>query len=247
MGRKSRQLSKTGFYHVIFRGINRQHLFEDENDYIYLINTLQDLKIEMKFEVHAYCLLSNHVHLLIREKLLGDISLIMKRLLTKYAMYFNRKYQRTGALITNRYKSIPIEVDAYFIPLLRYIHQNPLKAGVAKTMDDYMYSSYREYLHGGILTDTRLSLAMVGRDEWVRLHQIFTEESFEVSGKINLCDDDIRRKILRCTGGREPHEIISWSKAERNSLLRRLKEKEGLSIRQIERFTGISRGIVAKC
>lgn len=214
MSRQPRQLSGTGFYHVVFRGINRQHIFEEENDFIYLIQILQQLKVEMEFEIHAYCLMSNHVHIMIREKRTGDISLIMKRLLTKYVMYFNRKYQRNGALIASRYKSKPVEVDEYFIPLLRYIHQNPLRAGLVGKMEDYAYSSYREYLQGGNLTDTAFSLAMLGRNEWIRLHQISTEETFEVSGKINMSDGEIRQKILKHTDGREPHEIASWSKAE---------------------------------
>lgn len=246
MGRQARELSATGFYHVVFRGINHQHLFEDESDYRYFIEALQQLKEEMAFEIHAYCLMSNHVHLLIREKHVGDISLIMKRLLTKYVMYFNRKYQRNGALIASRYKSIPVEVDEYFIPLLRYIHQNPLKAGMVEKMEVYRYSSYREYLNGGNLVDTSFSLKMVGRDEWLRIHNIFEEDNFEVSGKKQMTEEQIRRKILLCTGGKEASEIASWSKAERDAMIRKLRE-EGLSIRQIERATGISRGIVGKC
>jgi len=246
MSRQARQLSATGFYHVVFRGINRQHLFEEESDFTYLLDGLKQIKWEMVFELHAYCLMSNHVHLLIRENRIGDISLIMKRLLTKYAMYFNRKYQRNGALIASRYKSIPVEVDEYFIPLLRYIHQNPVKAGIVEKMNDYKYSSYREYLTDRILADTAFSLMMVGRDEWIRLHNIFAEENFEVAGKVSISEEQIRRKIQLLTGGSEPYEIASWSKLERNFAIGRLKE-EGLSIRQIERATGISRGIVAKC
>ena len=246
MGRQARQLSATGFYHVVFRGINHQHLFEEESDYSYFWESLHQLKEEIAFEIHAYCLMSNHVHLLIREKQIGDISLIMKRLLTKYVMYFNRKYQRNGALIASRYKSIPVEVDEYFIPLLRYIHQNPLKAGMVEKMEEYRYSSYREYLSGGRLVNTSFSLKMVGTDEWIRLHNIFEEGNFEVSGKKHMNEEQIRRKILLCTGGKEPYEIASWSKLERDAVIRQLRE-EGLSIRQIERATGISRGIVGKC
>jgi len=81
MGRQARQLSSSGFYHVVFRGINHQHIFENESDYTYFLKDSQYLKGGLSFEVHAYCLMSNHVHLLLREKCLGDISLIMKRLL----------------------------------------------------------------------------------------------------------------------------------------------------------------------
>lgn len=97
MSRPARQLSATGFYHVVLRAINRQHLFEEESDFTYFLNVLQQIKDEMAFELHAYCLMSNHVHMLLRENQMGDISLIMKRILTKYVMYFNRKYQRNGA------------------------------------------------------------------------------------------------------------------------------------------------------
>jgi putative transposase len=66
---------------------------------------------------------------------------------------FNRKYQRSGALIASRYKSVPVEVDEYFMPLMRYIHQNPIRAGLVKKLEEYSSSSYREYLHGGTLTE----------------------------------------------------------------------------------------------
>lgn len=247
MSRQARQLSVTGFYHVVFRGISHQHLFEEEADFTYLLRTLKQLKSVLEFEIHAYCLMSNHVHILIREKQSGDISLIMKRLLTKYAMYFNRKYQRNGALIASRYKSIPVEVDEYFLSLLRYIHQNPLKAGLVGKLEEYAFSSYREYLQDSYLTDTEFSLSLVGRNEWIRFHQIVEVETYDVSGKNIMSDEQIRRRILLCTGGVEPHEIAGWPRIERDALMRRLKEKEGLSIRQIERATGISRSIVAKC
>ncbi|CQR72303.1 Transposase IS200 like protein [Sporomusa ovata DSM 2662] len=247
MGRKARKMSTTGYYHVVFRGINRQHLFEEESDFLYFIESLKQLKAEMLFELHAYCLMSNHVHLLMREKQIGDISVIMKRLLTKYVMYFNRKYERSGALIASRYKSVPVEIDEYFVPLMCYIHQNPIRAGIVKKPEEYRFSSYNDYVQGGNLTDTSFSLKMLGRDEWLRLHQIIRNDDFDVSGKKNLSEEEIRRRILQCTEGREPHEVAAWPKPERDALLRRLKEKECLSIRQIERATGISRGVVAKC
>jgi REP element-mobilizing transposase RayT len=229
----------------VFRGINHQHIFEDESDYNYFLKALRELKAQLAFDVHAYCLMSNHVHLIFREKQLGDISLIMKRLLTKYAMYFNRKYQRSGALIASRYKSVPIEADEYLIPLQRYIHQNPLKAGLVIRLEDYLFSSYKEFLVGGELVDPELTLGMVGRNEWIRIQQVPTDESFDISGRISLSDEEVRQKIMRSTNGKEPHEIGSWAKPDRDFMLRKLKE-EGLSIRQIERATGISRGIVAK-
>ncbi|QDR81094.1 transposase [Sporomusa termitida] len=246
MSRQARQLSETGFYHVIFRGINHQHLFEEDADFQYLLQALKTLKKTMNFEIHAYCLMSNHVHLLMKEQEPGDISMIMKRILTKYAMYFNQKYQRSGALIASRYKSVPVKVDEYFITLIRYIHQNPLKANLVEKLEDYAFSSYWEYLHGSDWVNTELSLSMIGKNEWLELHRVLGDEAFEVSGQASLSDNQVRQKILQVTKGREPHEIVSWSKPERNAVIKQLKAA-GVSIRQIERETGISRGIVARC
>ena len=164
----------------MLRGINHQHLFEGESDYKEFIQSLEKLKTEMVFEIHAYCLMSNHVHLLLKENDYGDLSLIMKRLLIKYAMYFNQKYCRSGTLISNRYKSLPIEVDKYFIPLIRYIHQNPIRAGLVEYLASYQYSSYLEYLHGAKITDTKMALELVGKDQWEKLHQLLEKENFDI-------------------------------------------------------------------
>ena len=132
MSRLARIISPTGLYHIVFRGVNKQHIFEEDTDYLKLMQILEELKKEEEFKLHAYCFMSNHVHLLLKEKNAGDISQIMKRLLTKYVMFFNKKYQRSGALIANRYKSQPVEIDEYFLSVIRYIHQNPLKAGLTE-------------------------------------------------------------------------------------------------------------------
>ena len=130
MSRLARQISSTGLYHIIFRGVNKQHIFEEDADYLKLLGILKQLKTEMNFKIYVYCFMSNHVHILLHEKEMGQISLIMKRTLTKYARWFNIKYSRSGALIANRYKSQPVEVDPYFLNVVRYIHQNPLKAKI---------------------------------------------------------------------------------------------------------------------
>ena len=246
MSRQARKLSTTGFYHVVFRGINRQHIFEDKSDFIYFLASIKKLKAAMLFEIHAYCLMSNHVHLLIKEAQVGDISLIMKRLLTKYAMYFNQKYERSGALIASRYKSVPVEIDEYFIPLIRYIHQNPVKAGIVDKPEAYSFSSYKDYLQGGSLTDTTMSLELLGKEEWLKLHQVIADNHFDISGKKRLSAEEIGRKIKLCMQGREPYEIAGLPKVARNAAIRQLKERAGLSIRQIERATGISRSVIAK-
>ena len=249
MPRQARELSPSGFYHVICRGAERKNLFNDDEDYQCMLLILYRLKMEMSFEIHAYCLINNRMHLLIREKVLGGISLIMKRAMTRYAIYFNRKYGRSGAIMTNRYKSTPVDVDENFLPLVLHIHQCPVQARLVAKMEDYSYSSYREYVAGGDLAETAFSIVLVGQREWTQVHTIDRVDTvlFDASGRAKLNDAEIRRKIMHCAGGHAPEEIGDWPKDERNALLKLLREQEQLSIRQIERVTGISRGIIAKC
>ena len=247
MSRQARQYSKTGLYHIIFRGMNRHNIFEEEEDFIKIMDIIQSLKNEIQFEIYAFCLMSNHVHILLKEQNIGDISVIMKRLLTKYAGWFNRKYSRSGSLIANRYKSQPVEKDEYLLSLVRYIHQNPIRAKIVTEIDKYKWSSYSEYMHGSILTDTEFILLMIDKKNFEEYHKQEEKELYEVSGRIGKSEEYIRRRIMKLIDGREPHEIGLLTKPERNKIIRKLRENEGFSIRQIERATGISRGVIAKC
>ena len=228
-------------------GADHQHLFNDDEDFQCLLLTLYRLKMDMSFELHAYALLPDRLHMLIWEKKPGDISLIMKRLMTRYAIYFNRKYARGGAVMSNRYQSAPVAVDEYFLPLIRHIHQSPVQARVASRMEEYAYCSYREYLQGGDLVTTAFSLVLAGQRDWVFLHRQKAESLPEMYGRRSKSDEEIDRIIRQCSGGHDPREIKEWPRDERNALLKLLREQEYLSIRQIERITGISRGIIAKC
>ena len=244
MARLARQISESGLYHIVFRGLNKQSIFEEDADYIKMKEIITELKTEMHFEVYVYCFMSNHVHILLKEQNMGDISLIMKRLLTKYARWYNIKYRRSGALIANRYKSQPVEVDEYFMSVVRYIHQNPLKAKMVKNIGDYKWSSYREYLDSiQGLTDKTFVLDMISLEEFESFHQIVEDAIFLVDDKVRLTDDEIRRKILK-SYGIEPREIFNMNRNQRNEMLKQLKKT--YSIRQLERITGISRGIIHK-
>ena len=246
MARIARQISQSGLYHIVFRGVNRQHIFEEEADYIKLKETLIDLKKDMGFEIYVYCFMTNHVHIMLKEKEMGDISQIMKRLLTKYARWYNIKYKRSGALIANRYKSQPLEVDEYFLSVVRYIHQNPLKAHMIENLREYKWSSYNEYMNDEIgLADKEFVLGMINsQKEFEEFHEIMEENIFIVDDKVKITDDGIRRDITK-RYGIEPNTIGNMDKQKRNGILGELKEK--YSIRQLERVTGVSRGVIQKC
>lgn len=243
VGRAARTLSESGIYHVMFRGVNQQSMFEEERDYEILAETITNLKHEMNFKLYAYCFMINHVHLLMKEAELGDISQIMKRMLTKYARWFNIKYGRSGALIANRYKSRAVEVDEYFLSLIRYIHQNPTKAGITAKMEDYRWSSYNNYLYGAGLCDTDFVYEMVSKSEFIAFHEIIGEMEFIVSDSMRKSDDELRLYLAR-HGVENPKSIAQMESKVRDGFICRLKEE--FSERQISRVTGLARGTVAR-
>ena len=127
MPRQARKKSKSNIYHIILRGINQQIIFEDSEDYTRFIETLDRYKAVSGYNVFAYCLMSNHIHMLIKAEK-EEPDLIMKRIECSYVYWYNSKYYRSGHLFQDRFRSEPVETDEYFLTVLRYIHQNPIKA-----------------------------------------------------------------------------------------------------------------------
>ncbi len=145
MARPLRIEYRGAFYHVMSRGNERKAVFREDADYNLFLKTLEDSSDLYKVLIHAYCLMPNHLHLLIQTQH-ANLSQFMKRLLGVYTIRFNRKHKRHGHLFQGRYKAILIDQDSYFLQLSRYIHLNPIKAGLAKTPDDYPWSSMRHFL-----------------------------------------------------------------------------------------------------
>ena len=117
MPRKARTRSSTGIYHIIMRGINRQIIFEDSEDYIQFLESLTRQKETSGIEIYAYCLMSNHVHLLIKEGN-EDLGTVFKRIGSSYVYWYNWKYNRRGHLFQDRYRSEAVEDDGYFLTVI---------------------------------------------------------------------------------------------------------------------------------
>ena len=129
MPRAARKKSSTGIYHVMLRGINGQPVFLDDEDNEKYLQTLKECKALSEFELYGYCLMGNHAHLLLKEGK-EDLALVFKRMGARYVFWYNWKYRRYGHLFQDRYKSEAAESDSYFTTVLKYIHQNPKKAGL---------------------------------------------------------------------------------------------------------------------
>ena len=135
-------------HHIMVRGNNKANIFNDDQDRSKFLQRLGENINEAKCSIYAWVLMSNHVHILFKSGKKG-ISAVMRKLLTWYAVYYNRRHRRSGHLFENRYKSILCEEDRYLLALIRYIHLNPLRAGMVKTLeelDGYAWSGHSAVL-----------------------------------------------------------------------------------------------------
>jgi putative transposase len=145
MARRPRAEVAGGLYHIIARGNNRQNIFHADEDFKKFLSLLTTQKAKLGFYLYAYCLMSNHFHLLI-ERQEEPVGRIMLRVLTGYSQYYNRKYRKVGHVFQGRHKAILCEADKYLGELVRYIHLNPVRAKMVRKADRYPWSSQRDYL-----------------------------------------------------------------------------------------------------
>ena len=231
----------------MLRGINGQQIFADSEDYEKFLEILKDCKAISEFEIFAYCLLGNHIHLLLKE-VKEPIDQIMKRIATRFVYWYNIKYQRVGHLFQDRFKSEPVENDEYFLTVIRYIHQNPVKAGICKKPQDYTFSSYNEFFKKQTFVECGFVFGMIKKDDFIKFNN---EKAFE------QCLDIEEKPTIRVTDEQAKKIIIKYSKCKSISefeiLPTDLNEKyiknfhaKGISIRQISRLCGETKGLVEK-
>ena len=261
MARPIRKKSGTGIYHVMLRGINRQDIFEDEEDYRQMTSILrgltdrydeQGLRLPPLCIFYAYCLMSNHVHLLIQERE-EHISEIVKRIGVTYAHYFNKKYERNGHLFQDRFRSEPVDSIEYFVILLRYIHQNPLKTGIIEDIVDYPWSSWKEYVtdsRTAPVCSTKPVFSRIPREDLMELVNSPVEEygqilDIDTDNTKPVSDSDVKDFLLKSKGIANPLIIQSLEKTRRNEMLISALSF-GAGIRQLSRLTGVSFGVIQK-
>ncbi len=257
MPREARQRSRTGIYHVMSRGISQANIFLDDDDRIRYLNLLRRLQKEYGLMVHAYCLMSNHVHLLVSE---GEepIGESMRRIGVAYAAWFNGKHGRVGYVFQGRFHSEVVEDDGYFLTVLRYILQNPVKAGLCQEIHGYPWSSHYEYAGGrgrvpGLVT-TDLARGIMGGPEKLLhfLRQAPPEQEnvpniLEMVEVKRVADREVQAYLQQLLPNWSPGQsLASLERPERRRVLNALKQMPGVSIRQIARVTGLGKGIVER-
>jgi len=267
MPRKARKLSSTNIYHVMIRGNRKQDIFLEDGDRFRFIKILKKVKQKGEYELYAYCLMSNHVHLLIKEKN-EQISRVMKRINISYVNYFNQKYQQIGHLFQDRYKSEPIENENYLLAVLSYIHNNPLNAFIVKNLEEYTWSSYclyiKELSYQDFLIDREsiLSLFSLDKERAIDLFIQHHHQNIQWKSDIIELQEEDKKYNQSLINEREAKQYLqnyfekynlelSYLKekehqSHRNNLIRYLKLNSSLSIRGIANILGVSATTVYK-
>lgn len=151
MPRIARNSLNTSFYHVMVQGLKKEYIFQRKENIEKYIELLLKEKENFNLEVLAYCVMSNHAHILIYTENINEMSKYMHSINQKFAQFYNYiNNERVGYVFRDRFKSEPIYNEKYLIRCIRYIHNNPVKAKLINQPYNYKYSSYRDYLKGNI-------------------------------------------------------------------------------------------------
>lgn len=245
MPRKAREPSATGVHHIWIRGINKQRLFEEDTDYEQFLYILAEAKKLSGFELFAYCLMDNHLHLLIREgkEPLGQV---FRRIGTSYVRWFNWKYQRSGHLFQDRFMSKPVDSDSYFITVLAYIYNNPVAARLCAKTTDYRWSS-RCLLGQGRIIDESGLFEIIPREEIEELEESWGEETILGASRkpMRLTDQAATEIMSSLFGIKSTTELQSLDRDTQTRVFMELHE-QGVSVRQFARLAGIGRRVVER-
>jgi len=244
MPRTARVKSESNIY-VMLRGINRQILFQDDENCEKYLRCMEECKAISGFILHAYCLMGNHLHLLIQEKQ-EPLGQIFKRIGVRYVYWYNWKYKRTGHLFQDRFKSEPVDSDAYFLVVLRYVFQNPVKAGLSKSPADYPWSSYGSIGKKSSLVEDSKVLGLLPEDKL----RVFLEEPCEqvfldAESESRLNDREVIELIKRTCKLKSTTNFVLLPPERQMKYLHKLHEQH-CSIRQLSRLTGLTKAQVEK-
>lgn len=247
------------YYHVLSRGNERRDIFYDDGDYLRFLETLDRMVARFTIEVHAYVLMRNHYHLLVRT-IEANLSQAIQWLGVSYSVWFNRRHRRTGHLFQGRFKSFLIENERYLVAMGLYIHGNPVRAGVVDRLSGYPWSSYHAYA-GRIVqppwltTDEILDRYGGSRATFVQEQQAYVERNDSIINDLHhglyLGSKDFAQECVQRMEQRDHRETPQFRSLVRErdirvdalEILRRLGEKDPELLLQVRRPRSLNRNL----
>ncbi len=221
MSRYPRSYIKTIYFHVITQGINKNYIFEREEDIKYYIKIMYNLIEKQKVEIVAYCIMNNHAHMLIKAEEIKELSKYMQRLNTKYAIYYNKKYEKVGYVFRDRYKSEGIYSEEQLYSCINYIYNNPVKAGMCNKAEEYPYSNHRK-IKNNIVEDYNF---------------------IDINENDGICQNVLEKFLIE---NNLELEYLKANKRKLRELIMILKQKSNCSLREIAEYTNVSRETIRK-
>lgn len=196
MPRKSRILIGSAFIHNMIQGINKEYILQSEGEKYKYINLMKKYSEKYQVLIIAYCIMDNHAHILTFSENIKNISLFMKEVNTEYAIYYNKTKNRVGYVFRNRFNSKSIYNQEYLLKCIKYIHMNPVKAGISKKEEDYKFSSYKDYISKtGNVNDKLLKIVFNQEKEYLKIMNSINYEPLNLEKEdINL--EEILKKFL---------------------------------------------------
>ena len=245
MPSRPREISSLGIYHVVYRGVNKQRIFEDEDDYGKFLSVLRKYEPICGYKLIAYCLMSNHIHLLIKP---GKIPLarLFQRVIPSFVYWYNKKYERVGSLFQSRFKSRPINTSSQLLTVIRYIHQNPVKAAICNHPKHYKYSSYKDYYDNDLI-DNSFVRSLVTDEFFFSFNCAENDDQcLDIDDERPRLNDERAAKIMkRLSGCSNVTEFQELDTEIRNDVLYDMW-MAGISVSQANRITGISYGVIRR-
>ena len=232
----------------MLRGIDKRNIFLDDEDKVKFMEKIMQAKERGKFELYGYCLMDNHVHLLLKEDN-EDIGASIKRITVGYVGWHNKKYGRTGHLFQNRYLSEPVETESYFLTVLRYIHQNPIKAKLVQKAEQYYWSSFGQYMLAYqaqycIIDFQLVSCYFQTSEEFANYMNASNDDTcLEYISASKYTDISLKTTLLKEF---DIDNLAELSTKERNEKIKEIYAKTGASIRQLARILGFGKTVVER-
>lgn len=240
MPRIARKYLETSFFHVIVQGVNKDFIFyknEYIEDYISLIKKYKD---EFDIEILAYCIMSNHAHLLIFTEKIEILSSFMHLINSLYAQKYNRAENRVGHVFRNRYLSEPIYSEKYLVNCINYIHRNPVKAGIVKHCNEYKYSTYNDYVNCTGFANSKILNKIIGKENYRKLLKI--EEDNMIFWDIDITKEQIIEQVtcrFEKQENKKLEEILKEKEIARR-MINMLKYEYGITYKEMQKRFNIS-------